>query len=318
MRSNQIIKNLNKISFSQTNYRLPKNLLTRRISVSSLTKNTKHFSPYQNYKLNIKKFSIFKFSTYSDHFPHPIFYDERLLETYKKIESIVIDASEKAKMMNKKLLLLVGETHIDREPLVLQTMLIHIAHRQGIRNILAEMPPGASDQIDEFVDNPDFMISPNLAFSLKMARDQLGMKITEADVDYDDDFDSLEKLMTIRDKHFSKKCLMTNEDTIFIMGFCHLHGVLTTIQASDTPYHAIAINFEGNQIINDVSEPSDPLELRIALNAIANKCRDKTKIEQISTPKFDWNTLHPKQIILGVEKTVSNALMNKNSRYCLR
>ena len=200
MRSTKILRCL---------FRLPEKIHTPRYFSSLNTLKTgfqnTNWVPSQHFSVQGRFFTSSALSS------KDAYHNENMLNIYKRLDAVVGREVLEAKKLNKKLILLAGDKHGERGALVLQIMLMQSAHRHGIHQVLAEIPPGASQFIDELVESENDEDCPNLAYSLQLARNKLGMKITEADVDLDSIANTIEDIVVKRNKNFAEKCLQVKQ-----------------------------------------------------------------------------------------------------------
>lgn len=273
--------------------------------------------------INIKKFipgkkslsSHVRFSTFAKSTEEKnIFENDSMVKAYKKIDSIVSKEAAEAKKLNKILIILAGDQHGERASLALQSMLMHSANRNNIGHVLAEIPPGSSYQIDMFVNSDLYEEAPNLAFSLQLAKDKFGMKVTEADIDTSKISQTIEDIVFKRNDHFAKKCLSVKDNSLFLMGVGHIHGVLTHPELKDGNFHVVGFNLEG--VSPKVESTDNPLMKK--LHELAKPSRDASLISQILVPEYNWDSLDPKDIVQGVEKTALKTQEDNQSINSLR
>ncbi len=147
---------------------------------------------------------------------------------YAQVEKHILKANENG----KKILILVGEDHRDRKSLILELMILDIANRLGIKNLLTETTNGLLENIKHMPT--DEVMSPNFSFVLKFAQ-KLGFETTPCDPEQ---FNSIEKVRVVA---MNQAIVKSNTNSTFFVGVNHLIDI-STDEAINETYEILSIN----------------------------------------------------------------------------
>lgn len=156
--------------------------------------------------------------------------NKELFELSNKVSEILNSANKDAKKLNKKLLLIVLEDHLQRKSLLSQIIILNHAKSQNIKNIVVE----ASEELikkGRKEKNPD--LAPNFATIVSWA-DKENLKLIPADsnhLEYD----------IIRILNMKQTLKELNDNAVFIMGINHLKDFQNDVFLNQN-YHIVALN----------------------------------------------------------------------------
>ncbi|MCE3233670.1 MAG: hypothetical protein K0R98_1927 [Rickettsiaceae bacterium] len=149
-------------------------------------------------------------------------------ELYKTIEA----EKKSAESSGKKLLVLIGEDHIDRRSLIAEAMAINICKDVGVNDFITETTPNLLKSI--LKDHADQITSPNYSFALKVAQTR-GINLHSGDP----------KQFSMnpgkREKAINTSITTLDKNSIMIVGVCHLKHILESKDIKEK-YNVVAID----------------------------------------------------------------------------
>lgn len=140
---------------------------------------------------------------------------EQLRELYHMLYSQIEKTILQAQLSGKNALIVGLEDHDDRKSLFVEFMIIDIANRLGIKNLMIEADPDLLEELK--TDSLDSITSPNIPFILKLAK-EYEFKILPCDP-------HPLKCEEVRIIGINQSILKSNENSVFFIGVNHLKHI---------------------------------------------------------------------------------------------
>ena len=153
-----------------------------------------------------------------------------IIKLYKLFDDLISKKLAELRHSNKKLLIIVGENHFGRKSLLVELVLIKLAEKYGIKNLVTETSQELLAKIRSITPAINY---PNLSFLIPVVDNQ-GIKAISADPD-------CKKSDSIREKNIKLALGELNEDAIFISGVNHLL-TFTTDNEINSKFEFLSIN----------------------------------------------------------------------------